>query len=69
MAWRREAKLFRMPFPQRYLVRTLPMDILGLDDFSLGVNAVVAVLSYTGYDMDDAVVVITRLHNGACSQP
>ena len=57
MAWRREAKLFRMPFPQRYLVRTLPMDILGLDDFSLGVNAVVAVLSYTGYDMDDAVVV------------
>ena len=55
--WRKEAKLFRTITPQRYLVRTTTMDEYGLDDFSLGVNAVVAVLAYTGYDMDDAVIV------------
>ena len=56
-SWRREAKLFRMYTPQRYIVRTLPMDYFGLDDVALGVNAVVAILSYTGYDLDDAVIV------------
>ena len=56
-SWRREAKLFRTITPQRYLVRTLPMDTFGLDEFSLGVNAVVAILAHTGYDMDDAVIV------------
>lgn len=57
LAWRKEAKLFRMYTPQRYICRTLPMDYFGLDDVSLGVNAVVAILSYTGYDMDDAVII------------
>jgi DNA-directed RNA polymerase I subunit RPA2 len=55
--WRKEAKLFRHITPQRYIVRTLPMDEFGLDDFTLGVNAVVAVMAYTGYDMDDAVII------------
>ncbi|KAH9586458.1 RNA polymerase Rpb2 [Trypanosoma melophagium] len=56
LAWRKEAKLFRMYFPQRYISRTLPMDYYGLDDVNLGVNAVVAILAYTGYDLDDAVI-------------
>ncbi|EPY27499.1 DNA-directed RNA polymerase I subunit RPA2 [Strigomonas culicis] len=56
LGWRRDAKLFRMYVPQRYISRTLPMDYYGLDDVSLGVNAVVAILAYTGYDMDDAVI-------------
>ncbi|SCU64891.1 RNA polymerase I second largest subunit [Trypanosoma equiperdum] len=55
-AWRRDAKLFRMYYPQRYISRTLPMDYFGLDDVSLGVNAVVAILAYTGYDLDDAMI-------------
>ncbi|KAG5502791.1 hypothetical protein JKF63_04559 [Porcisia hertigi] len=57
MAWRKEAKLFRTYCPQRYISRTLPMDYYGLDDVSLGVNAVIAILAYTGYDMDDAVII------------
>ena len=57
VAWRREAKLFRMYTPQKYISRTLPMDYLGLDDVSLGVNATIAVLCYTGYDLDDAIIV------------
>ncbi|CCW70880.1 unnamed protein product [Phytomonas sp. Hart1] len=56
MSWRKEAKLFRMYTPQRYLSRTLPMDYFDLDDVNLGVNAVVAILAYTGFDMDDAVI-------------
>ncbi|CCW63428.1 unnamed protein product [Phytomonas sp. EM1] len=56
LGWRKEAKLFRMYSPQRYLSRTLPMDYYHLDDVNLGVNAVVAILAYTGYDMDDAVI-------------
>ncbi len=57
LAWRREAKLFRMYTPQKYISRTLPMDYLNLDDVSLGVNATIAVLCYTGYDLDDAVII------------
>lgn len=56
LAWRKEAKLFRTYVPQRYISRTLPMDFYNVDDVNLGVNAVVAILSYTGYDMDDAVI-------------
>lgn len=56
MAWRNEAKLFRTYFPQRYISRTLPMDFYNVDDVNLGVNAVIAILAYTGYDLDDAVV-------------
>jgi DNA-directed RNA polymerase I subunit RPA2 len=55
--WRKEAKLFRMYGPQRYICRTLPMDYYGLDDVSLGVNATVAILAYTGYDLDDAIII------------
>lgn len=57
LAWRKEAKLFRTYCPQRYISRTLPMDYYGLDDVNLGVNAVIAILSYTGYDLDDAVII------------
>jgi DNA-directed RNA polymerase I subunit RPA2 len=57
LSWRREAKLFRMYTPQKYISRTLPMDYLNIDDVSLGVNATIAVLCYTGYDLDDAVII------------
>ncbi len=32
-------------------------ELLHIDDFSNGTNAVVAVISYTGYDMEDAVII------------
>lgn len=56
MGFRKEPKLFRMYCPQRYISRTIPMDYYGLDEVSLGVNAVIAILAYTGYDLDDAVI-------------
>lgn len=32
-------------------------DAIGLDDYPMGTNAVVAVVSYTGYDMEDAMTI------------
>ena len=43
-------------YPQRPLVDTKPMRIIGLDKVPFGQNMVVAVLSYTGYNIQDAVI-------------
>ncbi|MDQ1280071.1 MAG: DNA-directed polymerase subunit [Thermoproteota archaeon] len=43
-------------YPQRPLVKTKPMDVLGYYDRPLGQNFVVAVLSFEGYNMEDAIV-------------
>ena len=29
----------------------------GIDDYPMGTNAIVAVISYTGYDMEDAMII------------
>lgn len=33
------------------------MEKLGFNDFPSGTNAVIAVLSYTGYDIEDAMII------------
>lgn len=43
-------------YPQKPLVRTKIMDIIGLDRHPIGQNAVVAVLSFEGYNIEDAIV-------------
>ncbi|OHT13406.1 DNA-directed RNA polymerase, beta subunit family protein [Tritrichomonas foetus] len=51
-----ESKTYHVHYPQRPIVRNSTQDSHGLLDFPLGTNAVVAVLSYTGYDMEDALI-------------
>lgn len=52
-----EAKMFRLTTPATPLFRTSHWDRLQMDDFPQGTNAVVAIVSYTGYDMEDAMVI------------
>ncbi|KAF0977297.1 hypothetical protein FDP41_003950 [Naegleria fowleri] len=51
-----DTKLFDMKLPQKPLTRTKHQTDLPFDEFNNGCNAVVAVISYTGYDMEDAMI-------------
>jgi len=57
LCYRSDTKLYRLHTPQRPLAMTQTYDKYSLDDYALGTNAIVAVLSYTGYDMEDAMIV------------
>ncbi|XP_028028172.1 DNA-directed RNA polymerase I subunit RPA2 [Bombyx mandarina] len=49
-------KLYRLQTPAAPLFRPAHHDRLALDDYPAGTNAIVAVISYTGYDMEDAMI-------------
>lgn len=53
---RSDNKLYRLQTPQSPLVRPYMYDHYSLDNYPSGTNAIVAVISYTGYDMEDAMV-------------
>lgn len=53
---RSDNKLYRLLTPQSPLVRPCMYDRYSLDNYPSGTNAIVAVISYTGYDMEDAMV-------------
>ena len=50
-------KVFRIQNPQSPLVRNDNYVKYNIDNYPLGTNAVVAVISYTGYDMEDAMII------------
>lgn len=52
-----ETKLYRLQTPASPFFRPGHYDLVGLDEFAVGTNAVVAVISYTGYDMEDAMII------------
>uniref|UniRef100_A0AAR2L043 DNA-directed RNA polymerase subunit beta n=1 Tax=Pygocentrus nattereri TaxID=42514 RepID=A0AAR2L043_PYGNA len=54
---RSDNKLYRLQTPQSPLVRPTMYDHYNMDNYPIGTNAVVAVISYTGYDMEDAMIV------------
>ncbi|XP_038607408.1 DNA-directed RNA polymerase I subunit RPA2 [Tachyglossus aculeatus] len=53
---RSDNKLYRLHSPQSPLVRPYMYDYYEMDNYPIGTNAVVAVISYTGYDMEDAMI-------------
>ena len=55
--YRPDTKLYRLQTPQRPIAMTDAYDRYHIDEYPLGTNAVVAVLAYTGYDMEDAMIV------------
>ncbi|XP_052744867.1 DNA-directed RNA polymerase I subunit RPA2 [Bicyclus anynana] len=52
-----ETKLYRLQTGATPLFRPVQYDNLWLDDFPAGTNAILAVISYTGYDMEDAMII------------
>ncbi len=53
---RTDNKLYRLQTPQTPIVRTGRYPAYSMDEFPNGTNAIVAVLAYTGYDMEDAMI-------------
>ena len=53
---RTDNKLYRLQTPQTPITRTARYSEYAMDEFPNGTNAVVAVLAYTGYDMEDAMI-------------
>eukprot|EP00826_Nyctotherus_ovalis_P054250 TRINITY_DN7093_c0_g2_i9.p1 TRINITY_DN7093_c0_g2~~TRINITY_DN7093_c0_g2_i9.p1 ORF type:complete len:517 (-),score=141.83 TRINITY_DN7093_c0_g2_i9:25-1443(-) len=54
--YRSDNKAYRLTYPQLPIVRTKVHEEYDFDLFPAGTNAVVAVISYTGYDMEDAMI-------------
>jgi DNA-directed RNA polymerase I subunit RPA2 len=55
--YRADNKSYRLQTGQTPIVRAPLHNDYGFDNFPNGMNAVVAVISYTGYDMDDAMII------------
>jgi DNA-directed RNA polymerase I subunit RPA2 len=53
---RTDNKMYRLQTGQTPVVRPASHDKYGLDGYPNGMNAVVCVISYTGYDMEDASI-------------
>uniref|UniRef100_A0A182MM49 DNA-directed RNA polymerase subunit beta n=1 Tax=Anopheles culicifacies TaxID=139723 RepID=A0A182MM49_9DIPT len=51
------AKMYRLQTPATPLFRPVHYDNVALDNYAMGTNAIVAVISYTGYDMEDAMII------------
>lgn len=48
--------LYTMVYPQAPMVKTRVLDLVNFDNVPAGQNAIVAVMSYSGYDIEDAIV-------------
>ncbi|PVV05031.1 hypothetical protein BB560_000446 [Smittium megazygosporum] len=59
---RADNKLYWLQTGQTPIVRPVLHDSFGVDGYPNGTNAVVAVLSYTGYDMEDAMILNKSAH-------
>lgn len=55
--YRTDNKMYRLMYSQTPISRTRYLDEFELDNYPHGINAVVAVISYTGYDMEDAMII------------
>ena len=55
--YRTDNKSYRLTTGQTPIARSPLYNEYGLDNYPNGMNAVVAVISYTGYDMDDGMII------------
>lgn len=48
--------LYLSVYPQQPMVKTKTIELIGYDRLPAGQNATVAVMSYSGYDIEDALI-------------
>ena len=48
--------LYTMVYPHKPMVKTRTLDIVNFDNIPAGQNACIAVMGYSGYDIEDAVI-------------
>ncbi|PNW76230.1 hypothetical protein CHLRE_12g542800v5 [Chlamydomonas reinhardtii] len=53
---RMDSLLYLLVYPQRPLLTSRTIELVGFDKLGAGQNASVAVMSYSGYDIEDAIV-------------
>ncbi|KAK2995065.1 hypothetical protein RJ640_028235, partial [Escallonia rubra] len=53
---RLDTLIYLLVYPQRPLLTTRTIELVGYDKLGAGQNATVAVMSYSGYDIEDAIV-------------
>ncbi|KAI8382946.1 DNA-directed RNA polymerase III subunit RPC2 [Blakeslea trispora] len=51
-----ETLIYLMVYPQQPMVKSKTIELIGYDKLPAGQNATVAVMSYSGYDIEDALV-------------
>jgi DNA-directed RNA polymerase I subunit RPA2 len=56
LPYRSDNKMYRLQTPQAPVVQTSRHGEFKMDEYPNGTNAIVAVLSYTGFDMEDAMI-------------
>lgn len=56
LRFRADQKIYHLQTPQTPIVRTGAYTKYSIDEHPTGTNAIVAVLAYTGYDMEDAMI-------------
>ncbi|KAK4802063.1 hypothetical protein SAY86_000266 [Trapa natans] len=54
--FRADQKMYHLQTPQSPIVRTKTYGKYCIDEYPTGTNAIVAVLAYSGYDMEDAMI-------------
>lgn len=57
ICFRSDSKIYRLHTPQRPISITESYDAFICDEYATGTNAIVAVLSHSGYDMEDAMII------------
>jgi DNA-directed RNA polymerase III subunit RPC2 len=53
---RMDGLIYTLVYPQKPLVKSRTLDLVGFDDIPGGQNSIIAVMSYSGYDIEDAVI-------------
>jgi DNA-directed RNA polymerase III subunit RPC2 len=54
---RMDGLLYSLVYPQKPMVKSRTLDLVNFDQIPGGQNSCIAVMSYSGYDIEDAVVV------------